>query len=302
MSIELRYTADLALFTRVVQCGSISDCAVSVGLERTTVSRRIAWLERYLGVKLLDRSAKRIAVTEAGERCFEMGVKMTRAAEDARSMAMNRKLATEHRPVVIGASIAAFESFLKSILEGFSARHPDKQHELHLTETWQQGIPAEVDIGISLQRLRPGGVLQQKAGSVAQLLCASPAYLDSAPAAESPDDLLQHSWISEHAQGGRFSLKLFQDANYRKLTLTARHVVSHALEVRQAALAGLGICCLPEFMCREFLEQGRLQPVLPGYEPLPADLYLVSPKSALERHNVASVRTYLESAMRAEQL
>jgi len=87
MQGELRQVADLALFAKIVQAGGITRCAADLGMERTTISRRLGTLEKTLGVKLLDRSPKHIAVTEAGRRCLKQCEKLLESAQNARSLA-----------------------------------------------------------------------------------------------------------------------------------------------------------------------------------------------------------------------
>lgn len=84
---ELKQVADLALFAKIVQTGGISRCAADLGMERTTISRRLGSLERSLGVRLLDRSPKHIAVTEAGRRCLEQCEQLLESARNAQSLA-----------------------------------------------------------------------------------------------------------------------------------------------------------------------------------------------------------------------
>ena len=87
MQGELRQVADLALFAKIVQTGGISRCAADLGMERTTISRRLGTLERALGVRLLDRSPKRISVTDAGRRCLEQCEQLLESSRNAYSLA-----------------------------------------------------------------------------------------------------------------------------------------------------------------------------------------------------------------------
>ena len=87
MQGELQQVANLALFAKIVQTGGISRCAAELGMERTTISRRLGTLERTLGVKLLDRSPKHIAVTDAGRRCLKQCERVLESAQNAQSLA-----------------------------------------------------------------------------------------------------------------------------------------------------------------------------------------------------------------------
>jgi DNA-binding transcriptional LysR family regulator len=98
---ELKQVADLALFAKIVQTGGISKCAADLGMERTTISRRLGSLERQLGVKLLDRTPKYIAVTDAGRRCLEQCEMLLESAQNAEAgdggFRRRRYLAHHHR-------------------------------------------------------------------------------------------------------------------------------------------------------------------------------------------------------------
>ena len=103
MQGELRQVADLALFAKIVETGGISRCAADLGMERTTISRRLGTLERALGVKLLDRTPKYIVVTEAGRRCLEQCEQLLEAAQNAHSLATVGAMISNTAPIVVGA-------------------------------------------------------------------------------------------------------------------------------------------------------------------------------------------------------
>ena len=100
---ELKQVADLALFAKIVQTGGITRCAADLGLERTTISRRLGSLEQTLGVKLLDRTPKHITVTDAGQRCLEQCEILLESAANAQSLATIGAIVVNNSPIVVGA-------------------------------------------------------------------------------------------------------------------------------------------------------------------------------------------------------
>ena len=123
MQGELRQVADLALFAKIVQTGGISRCAADLGMERTTISRRLGTLERTLGVKLLDRSPKHIAVTDAGRRCLEQCEQLLESAQNAQSLATIGSIIANTAPIIIGAPPDIIDRYLEPRLSEFEAEN-----------------------------------------------------------------------------------------------------------------------------------------------------------------------------------
>ena len=124
MQGELRQVADMALFAKIVQTGGISRCAEDLGIERTTVSRRLGALEKSLGVRLLDRSPKHLSVTDAGRRCLEQCEMLLESSRNAHSLATSGEIVASSTPLVVGAPPDIIDRYLERLLAEFEELNP----------------------------------------------------------------------------------------------------------------------------------------------------------------------------------
>jgi DNA-binding transcriptional LysR family regulator len=297
MSPELKFVSDFALFARVVESGNITQCAANLGYERTTVSRRISSLESQLGVRLLDRTTQSVSVTKAGRRCYEQCAIILRAAQDAQIAASNFGVSSAVMPLVVGASASVIEAYLSPALDEVRLRHPAVEIELRLVDAWTDEIIETLDIGLALGPVRLKGVWTTKVGRVRQVLCASPPYVAAHGEPTDIEDLEAHPCIVDEITGRGPMLSLSLGGQHFRTRINVRHAVTGPLEARQAVIAGLGVACLPLFMCEQLLLAGQLLELLPGYEPPSRDLLLLSPKGALQRRHPTALRLSLESAL-----
>ncbi len=302
MSPELKTVADFALFARVVEVGSITRCAANLGFERSTVSRRISALESQLGVRLLERSTTNIAVTKAGRRCYEQCAGILRAAQDAQIAALSNVTDGPVSPLRIGASISVVESILNAALNDFRKQNPSVVFELKLIDIWTDENIESVDVGLALGPVRLKCAWTKRVAKVRQVLCASPQYLATTGEFSEPDELMAHAGIVDEAIMPATTWTLARGDSYFRSRISVRHSLPTLIEVRQAAIAGLGIACLPMFMCEELLRAGQLMSLLPDYEPLARDLLLVSPKTAMPKRTPTALRLCLESALDGQVL
>lgn len=302
MSPELRNVADLALFARVVEIGSITRCAANLGFERSTVSRRISALEAQLGVRLLERSTTNVSVTKAGRRCYEQCAGILRAAQDAQSAALNNGTGTPVPPLRVGASISVVESILNTALDDFRIHNRSAEIELKLIDDWTEENIESVDVGLALGPVRTRNAWTKRVARVRQVLCASPQYIALSGELSDVDELATWPGIVDEATMPAATWTFTHGDSHFRCRVCVRHALPTLLEVRQAVIAGLGIACLPLFMCEEQLRAGQLTALLPDLEPLPRDLLLLSPKSAMPKRGPTALRLSLESALEGKAL
>ncbi len=296
MQGELRQVADLALFAKIVQTGGISRCAADLGMERTTVSRRLGTLERALGVKLLDRTPKHIAVTDAGRRCLEQCEQLLESAHNAYSLATIGSILANTAPIVVGAPPDILERYVEASLAEFESDNPEIRIERQPVSTWTDEAIESVDIGFSLAPVTINGGWTNTVACVRQSVFASTDYAARHDAVESPFDLDVHDCIVERSEGDRHSWRFERNERVTTVTVTARYVVSSLLEAREATLAGLGICRLPQYLCEPYLRSGHLVDLMPDSESEGRDVILISPRQRQRKTGTAALRMHLESA------
>ena len=295
MQGELRRVADLALFAKIVQTGGISRCAADLGMERTTISRRLGFLERTLGVKLLDRSPKHIAVTDAGRRCLEQCEQLLASAQNAQSLATIGSIITDNAPIVVGAPPDIFDHFLEPWLTEFEEENTGLRIERRPVTVWTEEAFESVDIGLTLAPVAITSGWTNTIASVPQSIYASVDYVASHDPVMSPFDLGSHDCIVESSDSERHSWRFRRNEKITTVTVNSKFVVSSLLEAREATLAGLGISRLPQYLCEPNLRSGRLVDLTPDTESSGRDVIVLSPRQRLRKTGTAILRTHLES-------
>ena len=295
---ELKQVADLALFAKIVQTGGISKCAADLGMERTTISRRLGSLERQLGVKLLDRTPKQIAVTEAGRRCLEQCEMLLESAQNAQSLATVGAVATDAAPIIIGAPVDIIERYLESPLASYKDDNPRSRIECRPISVWTDKAVGSVDIGIALSPVNISSGWVNTVAQLRQSVFASADYVAEHGTLESPFDLDAHHCIVEAEDGDRHVWRFERNEKVTTISIKPRYVVSSLLEAREATLAGLGACRLPQYIAEPHLRSGRLVDLTPGLESAGRDVIVISPRVRQRKTGTAALRMYLEAAFR----
>lgn len=295
---ELKQVADLALFAKIVQTGGISKCAADLGMERTTISRRLGSLERQLGVKLLDRTPKHIAVTEAGRRCLEQCEMLLESARNAESLATIGAVAADSSPIVIGAPVDIIERYLESPLASYQSDNPRIRVECRPVSTWTDEAVDAVDIGIALSPVNVSGGWINTVAQLRQSVFAGAGYVAEHGTIESPFDVDQHDCIVEAEDGARYAWRFGRNDKLTTISIKPKYVVTSLLEAREATLAGLGVCRLPQYLCETYLRSGRLVDLTPGHESPGRDVIVISPRVRQRKAGTAALRMHLEAAFR----
>lgn len=297
---ELKQVADLALFAKIVQTGGISRCADDLGMERTTISRRLGSLERSLGVKLLDRTPKHIAVTDAGRRCLEQCEMLLESAQNAQALATVGAIVADTAPIVVGAPPDILEHYLESRLRDFAAAHPASVIERRPVSFWTESTLDHVDLGIALAPVRLGNGWTSTIGYVRQSVYASVDFIERHGAIRVPLDLSGCDCIVEHAESQRRSWQFGSGDEFTTIGIAPKHVVSSLLEAREAVLAGLGICRLPAYLCEPYLHAGRLVDLMPDISTETRDVLVISPRQRKPKVGTTALRMHLEAAFTHE--
>jgi len=302
MQGELKQVADLALFAKIVQTGGISRCAADLGMERTTISRRLGTLERTLGVKLLDRTPKYVIVTEAGRRCLEQCEQLLESARNAQSLATIGEVVAVTTPIVIGAPPDIFDRYLEPRLVEFEAVNPGIRIERLPISSWSEESVAQVDLGITLSPIVANLGWTNTIAYVRQSIFASTDYAARHGALNTPFDLDAHDCIVESADSGRHAWRFNSNGKVTTVTVNAKYVVSGLLEARESTLAGLGISRLPRYLCEPYLLSGRLVDLMPDTESEGRGVIVINPRQRRRKTGTAALRMHLESAFNKQTI
>jgi DNA-binding transcriptional LysR family regulator/transcription elongation GreA/GreB family factor len=280
----------MAFFARVVEARSFSDAARSLGLSKSAVSARVARLEERLGVRLLHRTTRRLALTADGVRLYERCARVVAEADEAAEIAAGASAAP--RGVLrVHAAPAFAQLHLTGPIRDFMIANPEVRVELRLGDRVPDLAADGLDVSIVvLQRLPDSGLVAKKLATARVVACAAPSYLRRKGIPFRPQDLVLHQCLAH-------SVLQFEDWYFETeegpvaMRAGAKIVVDERGFLREAAIAGLGIVMLPDILVAEDLASGRLHRVLDDFQTIELTVNALHPHG---RHAPASVRAFLD--------
>jgi DNA-binding transcriptional LysR family regulator len=283
---------DVAVFARVVEAGSFTGAARLLGIPKTTVSRRIAELEREVGMRLLQRTTRSLNLTDAGRLYYEESSRALRAIEGA-NLRLADARAEPSGTIRVSAPVAFSGLFLTDAVFDFLAAYPKTKVELRLTDEKLNLVEDGIDLAFRTGALADSTLVARKLGSTQKLLCASPGYLALRGVPETPADLSRHDCVipGHSIIGAHWMLE--GPRGPETISVSGR-IAANTMQVAfSAALAGYGIAQLPEAPAAVAIAEGRLRRVLNEYAASIGGLYAVYPSS---RHLSPAVKAFIDLA------
>ncbi|MDB5768248.1 MAG: bacterial regulatory helix-turn-helix, lysR family protein [Collimonas fungivorans] len=284
---------DLYFFVQVVDRGGFTAAADALDIPKSRLSRRTAELEKVLGVRLLHRTSRRIALTEVGSQFYQHCVAMiieAHAAEDV----VQRTLVEPVGVMRFSAPEGMIDLILSDLLPRFMAMYPKVQVMTQITNRNVDLIEERIDVALRInsQALENSSLVQTNLCSTPWGLYASPSFIERAGQPQCPADLASLDALvfgmEEEAPTWRL---LNQAGEQQAVTLKPRMRSDNIRLLKKAALAHMGVIALPRHACSEDLAQKSLQRVLPDWHPPSGQVRLVFPT---RRGLVPAVRAYIE--------
>lgn len=254
------------VLAKVVASGSFAEAARRLGVTRSAISKAITQLEEDLGVRLLDRTTRRVAPTEAGlayyERCLAI------LAQIAETEAQVSRLHDEPKGVLrVNAPMSFGTLFLGAAVADFMQRYGDLKVELTLTDRMIDPLEEGVDVTVRIGAMVDSSLIARQISTVRVLLVASPDYLDRHGAPETPAALTSHKCLHYGHSTTVPRWPLVVDGVPTMVPVSACLSSNNGDTLRAAALRGVGIARLPSFIVGRDLTEGRLVPVLAAFAP-----------------------------------
>jgi DNA-binding transcriptional LysR family regulator len=256
---------DLAVFARVVDAGNFSVAARQLGSTPSTVSRQIKRLEEALATRLLERSTRKVRVTESGAQVARYCRQMLSAASGALDAAGQLAGRPQGR-VSLSAPTQFARSVIHPLVPGFLRTYEEVDLQLLYTDLEVDPLAGDLDLVIRLTEHPPPGLAGRQLGSARWVLCAARAYLQTHGTPQEPRDLERHDciYLGETADDNRWRLR--RGAQTQSVDVRGRYVANHAGARLDAAQQGLGIANVPEFSAAGALARGELVQVLADWE------------------------------------
>jgi LysR family transcriptional regulator, regulator for bpeEF and oprC len=271
--------AQLAVLAKVVDLNGFSAAARALGVPKAAVSRAIADLEKSLGVKVLQRTTRRISLTHAGRLLYSHAKRIVEESEAARAV-----IGKLHAPISGPLRVVADPTYGRVLLTPLVPRFLESFPDVPLDVAMDVPDRAEGwDVAIRTRSPAESGFTFRLLGAPPALMCATPAYLQQRSAPARPEDLRAYELLTPEATDPpHYRLRLERGSQRAEVLLSPKLAVNDPAVLHAATAAGLGIGLLPEFLCRQGVATGRLRQVLPEWTvPPPAALYAIYP-AALE--------------------
>jgi DNA-binding transcriptional LysR family regulator len=256
---------DMAVFARVVEAGNFSVAARQLGSTPSTVSRQIKRLEEALATRLLERSTRKVRVTESGAQVARYCREMLGAASGALDAA-GHLAARPQGKVSVSAPTQFARTVIHPLVPGFLRAYQEVDLQLLYADHEVDPLEDDVDLVIRMTERPPPGLAGRRIGAVRWVLCASQAYLEARGVPQEPRDLAQHDciYLGDTAEDNRWRLRRGTQA--QTVQVRGRYIANHAGARLEAAQQDFGIATLPEFAAAHALQRGELVQVLADWE------------------------------------
>lgn len=282
---------DIAVFTRVVQRASFTRAAEELDLSRAVVSKYVSRLEERLGARLLHRTTRRLALTEAGAALFEASRGAIERIEEAEeAVARFQKRPRGRLKVSVPMSFGVLH--LGAAVADFLREEPEVTLDLRLDDRFVNLVEEGIDMAVRIGRLTDSSLVARKLSITSQVVCASPAYLKQHGEPEVPEDLTAHNCLL-YAYLESANVWRFQAADGREIPVAVSGSLraNNGILESAAAVAGLGVLMAPAFYVGELLRRGELKRILARYRLPDLGIYAVYPQ---REHVPPKVRAFVD--------
>jgi DNA-binding transcriptional LysR family regulator len=282
----------MQLFVRIVDAGSFSAVAREMDMIQPTVSKQLTALEEKLGVRLLNRTTRKLSLTEAGREYYERCKRILDEVQELESEVSD----LQNRPtgtLRINAPVAFGHLYLVPLSFHFRRKYPELALDLSLNDRYVDLIQEGIDVAIRFGELEDSQLVARHVGSSARICVASPAYLQSKGRPRVPADLKNHNCLTYTYLFGN-EWRFDGPDGPQPIRVFGDYRANSGLTIRAAALEGIGIANVPAFVVREDIESGRLVPVLGEFGPAPVKISAVYPSARLLSRKVKLFVDYMQ--------
>ncbi|MFC5474942.1 LysR family transcriptional regulator [Paraherbaspirillum soli] len=280
----------MKVFVKVAELGSLSGAARALGLSNPSVSRHIADLEQYLQARLLNRSTRRLSLTDTGSAYLERSKQVLFDLEQA-TLAAGMHAAKPSGVLRLNAPVSFSVSHLGRVLPLYAQRYPNVALDVTLSDRIVDLIEEGFDLAIRIGRLQDSNLVTRKIAPARLLLCASPAYLEQHGTPQQPSDLERHTCLTYAYSMPGDEWRLQRDGKTHTVRIKGGLHCNNGDLLRAAALGGMGIIRQPTFIIGDDIRNGRLVPLLTDYHGPELAIHAVYPS---RQHLSAKVRTFVD--------
>ncbi len=274
---------DMVIFAAVVDAGGFSAAASILGISTPVVSKRVSALEADLSTRLLNRTTRRLSLTEAGDVFYRHCQRVVAEAQEAEAAVTY--LSEAPRGVLrVTAPVTCGSFKVARALPGFLKLYPEIQVELDISDRLVDLAEEGYDVAVRITREPPLLLSARHLANTQRIVCASPAYWDLHGRPQTPEDLASHCCII-YMPNSEFNEWYFEGENgAQKISVGGRLKVNNTVAMLEAAIGGLGVVMLTSFAVDRAIKSGQLEPVLQEFSSPGSDIYaLYLPNRYLSR-------------------
>jgi DNA-binding transcriptional LysR family regulator len=277
-------------FVDVVREGGYSAAARATGRSKAILSKDVRELEDFLGVRLLTRTTRSVAVTEVGQTYFEEALDLL-AGIDGLQERMREQGDTPRGPLRISAPRTHSEGLLGQAIMGFAAAYPQVQLDVAFEDRFIDMVAERFDVAIRISELADSSLIARKLAPYRVVVCATPDLLAKHGRPQSPEDVARLPTIADSNHRVKRAYTFDTPEGRRSVRIDPVMSINAPHAIRMAALAGLGFCQVPYLTVQNDIESGLLVPVLEDYELKGVGIYAVY---AERRHMTQKLRAFID--------
>lgn len=268
---------DVLVFTEVLDSGSFTAAADTLAMPKSNVSRSVTRLENALGVKLLERTTRSLAPTEIGRAFYDHATRVKEELEAAKA-SLEKLTASPRGELRVCASVTVGQNLLAPHLATFTNMHPDVKIDLRLTNRRVDLLEEGFDVAIRVGEMADSNLVSRLLCKRQMSLFASRSYLKTTETPlNSPDDLNGHDCLHMNAVTNRAKWHLKSVSQSAEINFKPHFSSDDFLVLSQLAAGGAGVALLPDYLCSEHVESGRLERVLPDWSGGTVSMYTLVP-------------------------
>lgn len=279
-------------FARVVEQESFTGAAEAMGISKSAVSKQVARLEETLGVRLLNRTTRKLQVTEAGRVFYERCRRIADEVEEARA-AVTSLQASPRGLLRVNAPVSYGLSHLSKMLPAFMRKYPDLRVDLGLSDRKVNLLEEGIDVAVRIGQMDDSSLVAKRITEFNRIVAARPSYWDENGRPDTPEDLGRHNcFIYEYLpQGDQWEFRDPKSGASIRVRVSGTLTSNNGNVLMQVAEEGQGVGWIPEFFIDQQIENGVLEEVLTDYRAEPIGLYAVFPHS---RHLPTKTRAFVD--------
>ncbi len=290
---------DMLYFAEVVERGGFAAAGRALGIPKSRLSRRVSDLETQLGVRLLQRTTRKLSLTEVGEAYLRHCQAMRESAQAAADTVAQVQT-TPRGTIRVSCPVTLAQTVVAELMPRFLASCPEVRIDMLVSNRAVNLVEEGIDVAL---RVRPsvddsGSMVVKRLDHTTQILVASPELLIRQGTPKTLDDLAKLDSIAMSAPDGRSTWNLIGPGGvHQQVQHTPRYVADDLLTLKYAAVAGTGVCWMPDYMCQEEMRERKLVRVLPDWAPAPAIVHAAFPSRRGLSPAVRRFLDYLGEAM-----